>query len=211
MPTIAYPREEHDVLFVGVPSSLTRFEFKVVNSPYHVYSIAEMEEHMSRWMWLNTLLISACGGGAGFADIEVGSIEGTPFEDVKAVYQGNSHIVFFDRDIDCLETAWISPNYIDGEDPTGGDYSFVALQFTFDASRPSNGTFSVAPDAPVKGYGLVNDAQYNEGSFTYFRGRDGFMTIDSVNEKVVEGSFDIQFASDRVSGSFEAAYCRNLR
>jgi hypothetical protein len=165
---------------------------------------------MTRGLIFGCCLFAACGGSAGSAEVS-GTIEGTPFNEVETVFHGNSHILLFDRKMDCLDTAWVANNYVDGEDPTEGDHDFIALQFTFESDTPTQGTFSVAPDAPVKGLALLNDDATNGGVFTFHRGRGGFMTITAMESDTVTGTFEIQFSSDGVTGDFEAAYCRNLR
>lgn len=140
-----------------------------------------------------------------------GSIDGIAFDDVKTVFYGNAHIVLFDRDIDCLDVAFIDDNYVDGEDPTEGDQDFIAMQFIFEAGEPLIGTFSVSPDAPVKGLALINTPNQNDGAFTFLRSRGGFMTVTDVSNDTVTGSFESQFSQDTLSGDFEAEYCRNLR
>jgi hypothetical protein len=159
---------------------------------------------------LSYLLCTACGGGEGTATV-TGSIEGTSFEEVGTVFQGNGHIILFDRKMDCLDVAFVDANYVDGEDPTEGEQDFIALQFSFESSTPVQGTFSVAPDAPVKGLALMNTPAVNEGVFTFHRSRGGFMTIEEVDEDTITGSFESEFSQDKVSGDFEATYCRNLR
>ena len=156
------------------------------------------------------LFTLACGGGAGEADVS-GSIEGVAFDSVASVFHGNNHIVFVDRAIDCLDMAWVDDVYVDGEDPTGGDQQFIALQFSFQADTPLVGTFSVSPDAPVKGYGLMNDPKANDGAFTFHRVRGGTITITESDTNTVKGEFSAEFSSDTTQGTFESESCRNLR
>ena len=159
---------------------------------------------------LSCFLALACGGGAGEAEVS-GSIEGVAFDEVLTVFHGNNHILLTDRKMDCLDMAWVNDVYVDGEDPTGGDHDFIALQFSFQSDSPVQGTFSVSPDAPVKGYGLMNTPTTNEGVFTFHRIRGGTITIEEVGSAAVSGNFQAEFSSDMVTGTFETEYCRNLR
>jgi hypothetical protein len=143
-----------------------------------------------------------CGGGSGFATVS-GTIGEASFNDAVTVMHGDSFIVLFDRDIDCLDVAWVAKTYTDGQAPT--EDAFVGLQFTFD-NAPQVGTQSVAGDSAVSAWGLDN-----RDAFALDRGREGIITLDEVSEKKIVGTFEVAFANSGVSGSFESAYCRNLR
>jgi hypothetical protein len=147
-------------------------------------------------------LLAGCGA---HADV-TGTIDGKGFDNVKAVYHGGPFLFFFDRDFDCIDTAFISRSYIDGEPPL--DTPFVALQFGIDGEGPYvPSTYSVEGDSPITTYGLDNTG----GDFNLIRAREGTLTIESVSPNHVEGSFDISFTEDHVSGTFRTEYCRNMQ
>ena len=130
------------------------------------------------------------------------------FDEAKTVFHGDGFIVLFDREIDCLDVAWVDPTYIDGSRPTEIDVN--ALQFHFnDASQQGGGirvgTFSVAGDGVVTSRGLLNVE-----TFTNPLGREGTLTIDEADEDKVRGGFTVQFSEGAVSGEFESEFCRNL-
>jgi hypothetical protein len=122
------------------------------------------------------------------------------------VFHGGPYILLFDREIDCMDTAFVAKSYIDGSAPT--DVEFVALQFQTDAEAFVAGVGSVEGDAPIAAYGLIN-----EGGFELERGREGTLTITDVDEDYawIEGSFEIAFTEGSVEGTFDSEYCRNMQ
>lgn len=128
------------------------------------------------------------------------------------VYHGTRHVVLVDRKIDCLDMAWVTRNYF-VEDITS-EAEFAAIQFTFDSETPTEGTFTlIAGEGAVSSYRILN-LDLPEGPpppVDFDRSRDGTLTIDSVSDDSVTGSFDVIFADSNAGGTFTSTHCRNVR
>ena len=159
----------------------------------------------ARWHWILALTVG-CGGGS-YADVS-GTIGTVAFNEVKTIFHGEGYIVLFDREIDCLDVAWVDSSYIDGSRPTEKDLN--GLQFFFTDTNQQGGgirvgTFSVSGDGVVSSRGLLNVE-----TFTNPLGREGTLTVLDADANSVSGGFDIQFSEGAVSGEFQSEYCRNL-
>jgi hypothetical protein len=148
-------------------------------------------------------LAPACGGPTAAVDGNIGT---EPFT-VESLYHAGPYILLFDREIDCVDTAFVAAAYSEGTALSEDD--FVALQFFTENEAFEAGTYSVEGDAVVSADGLVNLDQ----ALDTHRGREGTLTIvetDAENQWI-EGSFDVQFTDSGVSGEFRTAYCRNMQ
>jgi hypothetical protein len=162
-----------------------------------------MSAHLASKAAFAALLLGGCGKMK--ADVS-GDISGIPLPEVVTVWSGGPFIVLFDREIDCIDTAWVDKAYIDGVPPT--DVPFVAVQFGNDDPW-AVGTQSVEGQAAVTGWGMSNDGT----DFELHRAREGTINIDGIdkNGQWIQGNFDITFAEGEVSGTFTSEFCRNLQ
>lgn len=162
---------------------------------------------MHRLVLLLLPVLFACGPKP-YAEVG-GSLGGVNFDEAVSVFHGGPYILIFDREIDCLDTWWVAKSYTDDKDPTeDSDLPFNAIQLQAnDDDKFQVGTFSVAGDAPVSAYGLLN-----ADAFVLERGREGQLTITEIDEKNewIEGEFDVAFTEGEVTGVFRTAFCRNM-
>lgn len=163
------------------------------------------------WVAMATVW-AGCGGG--HADVSGSLGPDASLDKVVTVFNGGPNIVMFDRKIDCLDTFWVNDSYVGASPPYldsngGNQMTFVGLQFSFVSGDPAQvGTFSVAGQAVVAGWGLVaNGAEWSPE-----RARDGTLTLTEVDpdDAFVEGNFDVAFGAGQVIGEFHSEYCRNI-
>lgn len=161
-----------------------------------------------RWFVLSTaLFLVGCDGGP-YATTS-GFIGETEFNDPVTVFHSDEFIVIFDREIDCLDLAWVEANYQPGQSPVD-NLDFVGLQFYF-KDELDIGTYSVAGDAPVDSFGYSNIG----GLFETYRASEGTITIESLGparDDPTIGNFGVTFKDgSKLAGEFETEWCRNLR
>ncbi len=160
-----------------------------------------------RWLALSGLLFAVGCDSGGFATTS-GNIGEHAFNEVLTVFHGGPFLVFWDQEVDCLDMAWVEKAYNDAQSPTG--LSLVGLPFGWE-DEPQQGTFSVAGDAAVNAYGMVN----RDTVFELYRGQDGTVTIDEegpARSDPLVGTFAVTFTDgSQLAGQFESEWCRNLR
>ncbi len=160
-----------------------------------------------RWLVLSAALFLA-GCDSGMYAQTSGFIGPTQFNEPVTVYHGGPFLVLFDRQVDCLDLAWVEKAYNQAQSPT--ELDFVGVQFAWE-DEMNVGTFSVAGDAAVNGYGYSNLG----GVFEIFRAREGTITIEGIGparHDPAMGSFAVTFADgSQLAGEFETEWCRNLR
>lgn len=161
-----------------------------------------------------------CGGGSefGFAEVE-GTLLGNDFNTVKTVYHGENNILLFVEEVDCDDVWWVKQSYRDGDPPNDydedgdADLNFVALQFSFE-TEITQGTFSVSGDSAAAAIVLENTASGFDTERA--NAENGILTITEISDDSVVGEFDVYVEDDDdvvdgASGSFETAYCRNMK
>ncbi len=153
---------------------------------------------------LCVLPMALCACSQPWSEIE-GTMGGEDLVGAETVMFGGPFIVIMDKSRDCLDMAWATRHYTDGEPPAS--YDFVALQFAFEDPEVGEGRFSLAGDAPVVSKFLVQEGL----AFSYENARDGTLVIDSVNSSWASGTFDVTFDQGELDGSFQAEYCANLK
>ena len=160
-----------------------------------------------RWFAFAALLFAAGCDSGGFATTS-GFIGETAFNEPLTVFHGGPFLVFFDTEIDCLDMAWVEKAYNDAQSPT--DMNVTGVQFAWE-DEPTIGTFSVAGDAAVGAFGLINQG----GVFELYRGQEGTVTITEegpARDDPLIGTFAVTFTDgSQLSGEFETEWCRNLR
>lgn len=158
---------------------------------------------MVRYGTVVLALLAGCGGGQ-YGESQ-GSINTTPFQTIESAWFGGPYLLLFDREVDCIDTAWVQQSYFDGIAPDGAP-PFVALQFSSGSDEYTVGTSSVEGDAPVTAFGLLNASE----PFEVVRGRTGALTITSADGEWLEGSYEVGFTDGSTTGEFRAEFCRNM-
>ena len=144
----------------------------------------------------------ACGGESDF-DVS-GSFDGNSFVPVSAFF-GTKHIVFFDRETECIDTYWVQDNYNSTRSPEDS-VTTNALQITYLDSNVVIGQNTIGSGSPVSAYFL----QLAGEDFSIDRANEGTIEIDSVDELAV-GGFNVSFREKgTVSGTFALENCVNL-
>ena len=146
---------------------------------------------------------AGCSGAAG--TVVDGTVSGTSLS-VKTAYWGGPFIVFTDRKLDCRDLAWVARGYTPNESPVGFD--MVTMQVTFNNSDVAVGPYNVTGDAPVTVSWLTTES----GAFNQEKARTGYVNVDDITGKEhAVGDFDLTFDDGSVEGSFDLAYCSNLK
>ncbi len=146
-----------------------------------------------------------CGCSDYYAEV-TGEVNGQGIQDVNTILWGGPFIVLADTDIACMDLAWITRHYTQGESVT--DYDFNLLQFAFSDPDVVTGIYNIAGEASV----TVKFLSQQDGAFAEYRGRGGNLEIDTVvDEGETVGLFDISFDDGQLSGDFFAEWCRNLK
>ncbi len=149
------------------------------------------------------LLAAGCGGSYAIVDGEVG---GKGLTDVNTVMFGGPFIIISDADLECLEVAFVTRHYSQGEAVT--DFDFKLLQFAFSDPDVSTGVYNLAGEASVTAKYLAQ----SDGAFAEYRGREGILEVDQLeDDKFALGIFDVSFDEGELSGQYEAEWCRNLK
>jgi hypothetical protein len=152
---------------------------------------------------LVSLLALGCGGS--WATVE-GEVAGRSFGDINTVMFGGPFLIIADVDLECIDVAWVTRHYNQGEAVT--DYDFQLLQFAFSDPYVYEGVFNLAGEASVNSKFIM---QADE-AFAEYRGREGNLQIDRLEtDSLAVGLFDVGFDEGQLSGEFEAEWCRNLK
>ena len=135
-----------------------------------------------------------------------GEVAGQGLPEVNTVMFGGPFIILSDIAIDCIDLAWVTRHYSQGEAVT--DYDFRLLQFAFSDPEVYAGVFNLAGEAAVTGKFLVQ----KEGAFAEYRGREGNLQVDELDQDAwALGLFDMGFDEGQMDGTFDAEWCRNLK
>lgn len=152
---------------------------------------------------LMLLLAAGCGGSYAIVD---GEVAGKGLADINTVMFGGPFIIFTDAELDCLDVAFVTRHYSQGESVT--DFDFRLLQFAFTDPEVYAGVFNLAGEASVTAKFLVQ----TDGAFAEYRGREGILEVDDYQEdQLALGIFDVSFDEGTLSGEYEAEWCRNLK
>ena len=149
------------------------------------------------------LLATGCAGPYAIVD---GDVAGKGLADINTVMFGGPFIVISDAELDCLDVAFVTRHYSQGEAVT--DFDFRLLQFAFSDPEVYAGVFNLAGEASVTAKYLVQ----SDGAFAEYRGREGILEVDSYTEdKGAVGIFNVNFDEGALEGEYEAEWCRNLK
>jgi len=167
-----------------------------------------MEFHMlfRRLIIVSTFVCSACGSDP-FSNVG-GTVDGHTVSS-QSFYWGGPFLVMTDVAQTCKDMYWVQQGswYIDGDEaPT--DTDLVALQFSFNESDLTAGTYSVEGQAPVYAHVIVT----NNSTMTVYRADSGTLTIDEItdNDRVL-GSVNLMFDEEAVTGDFDVEWCNNIK
>lgn len=151
------------------------------------------------------LLLLATGCGGPYALVE-GNVAGKKFTDINTVMFGGPFIIVSDVELDCMDAAFVTRHYSQGEAVT--DFDFTLLQFAFSDPEVYAGVFNLAGEASVTSKFLVQ----KDGAFAEYRGREGVLEVDEYQEdQYALGIFDVSFDDGQLNGEYEAEWCRNLK
>ena len=153
-------------------------------------------------LWTAAILASGCK--APEADI-TGEVSGMSLTGAETIMFGNCFIAIVDQPLTCLDMAWVTRHYNEGESVRDDD--FQALQFTFDGDDILEGQFNVTGEATVTSK-FVNQ---RDDALSEQRARAGELIVDNADADWVEGSFNITFDGGQFEGTFLAEYCLNLK
>lgn len=90
------------------------------------------------------------------------------------------------------------------------DATYLKLVLTSNLALTPGTVFTVGDDAP-KAEGFVRALDESCGQAFQTPANSGTVTIDSVTDVLVTGSFELVFGADAISGSFEAPTCENVQ
>jgi hypothetical protein len=153
-----------------------------------------------------TALFLLCAGCAGPYAVVDGDVAGKGISDPNTIMFGGPFIIIADKQLDCLDVAFVTRHYTQGEAVT--DFDFHMLQFAFSDPEAYAGVFNLAGEASVTAKYLVQ----SDGAFAEYRGREGILEVDDYQEdKLALGIFDVSFDEGQLSGEYEAEWCRNLK
>ena len=149
-------------------------------------------------LWLVALF--ACD--PGYMEFS-GKVAESSFKPVTGFF-GGSYIIFFNREMDCKETHWVTNIYRNGEAPY--DKDLEALQITYNDSNVEKGTYATGGEAPIRVAYLNIDGE----AFEKVNATEGQMTTKSVDEEWTEGTFAFTFGDTALEGEYFIPYCTNL-
>jgi hypothetical protein len=153
-----------------------------------------------------TLLPLLALGCAGSTATVEGTVAGQSFGDINTVMFGGPFIIIVDADLDCIDVAWVTRHYEQGEAVT--DFDFQMLQFAYSDPNVSEGIFNMTGEASVTGKFVFQ----KDGALAEFRGREGTLQVDNIEaDDNAVGLFDLGFDEGSFSGEFTAEWCRNLK
>ncbi len=151
------------------------------------------------------LLLLAVGCGGSYAIVD-GEVAGKGLTDINTVMYGGPFIIITDASLECLDVAFVTRHYSQGEAVT--DFDFKMLQFAFSDPDVSTGVYNLAGESSVPPKYLVP----SDGAFAKYRGREGNLEVDALEEdKFALGIFNVTFDEGGLSGEYEAEWCRNLK
>lgn len=161
--------------------------------------------------------LAACGGDFGEADL-IGGIGAFTFGDDGSAYhnveitgeQVFTHVIFVDREVDCLDMDWTTNNYF--FDAGTVSFDFAAVHFIWSSDLELTTYSLIAGDGPVDGWAIVaEDVPANEEKEVEAdTSKEGNVVITSFDEDSVVGTFQALFDDGNVEGSFETTGCRNV-
>ncbi|MFH1469344.1 MAG: hypothetical protein ABIO70_33475 [Pseudomonadota bacterium] len=152
---------------------------------------------------LLSLLSIGCAGSTATVD---GTVAGQSFGDINTVMYGGPFVIIADVDLECIDVAWITRHYEQGEAVT--DFDFQLLQFAFSDPNVTEGVFNLAGEASVTGKFIYQKS----GALAEFRGREGTLQVEALEQdKAAIGLFDLGFDEGSFTGDFDAEWCRNLK
>ncbi len=135
-----------------------------------------------------------------------GEVAGKGLTDINTVMFGGPFIVISDAELDCLDVAFVTRHYSQGEAVT--DFDFRLLQFAFSDPEVYAGIFNLAGEASVTAKYLIQ----SDGAFAEYRGREGNLEVDDYQEdQFALGIFNVSFDEGTLEGEYEAEWCRNLK
>ncbi len=153
-----------------------------------------------------TLLLSLAAGCGGSYAVVDGEVAGKGLNDINTVMFGGPFIIITDAQLDCLDVAFVTRHYSQGEAVT--DFDFRLLQFAFSDPEVNSGVYNLAGESSVTAKYLVQ----TDGAFAEYRGREGNLEVDDLEEdKFALGIFDVSFDEGSLSGDYQAEWCRNLK
>lgn len=149
-------------------------------------------------------LLAGCG--AASADVG-GSAGGVDFGWTKYVFFGGPFVIVSMAEVDCEGLDFVRRNYEIGQAPT--DAETQLLQFSYDPDDIPEGIGFVALDASVSASVL----SITDGAFFESTASAGQITVDAIEaEDSASGTFEgVLFEDGTLDGTFDAAWCRNLK
>jgi hypothetical protein len=160
---------------------------------------------MSRFAIPTALLLLVTGCGGPYALVE-GKVAGKGLTEVNTVMFGGPFIIVSDVELECMDAAFVTRHYSQGEAVT--DFDFEMLQFSFSDPEVTTGVYNLAGEASVTSKFLVQ----SDGAFAEYRGREGNLEVDQLEEdSFAVGIFNVSFDDGTLEGEYEAEWCRNLK
>ncbi len=154
-------------------------------------------------------VVGASGCVSAEADVS-GTAGGVAWSATTSVYFGARYVVISQLELGCDGVDFVARNYDEGVAPTDRDTQL--LQFAFSSDEVEKGKFAVDVGGEVQS----SIVEIHDGNFTESLANGGTFTVkEIVAETTVTGTFDaITFdgeAPGTVTGTFTAAWCRNLK
>ncbi|MDP2305975.1 MAG: hypothetical protein Q8P18_08100 [Pseudomonadota bacterium] len=149
-------------------------------------------------------LFAGCGGAS--ADV-TGSAGGVDFGRTKYVFFGGPFVIVSMLEVECEGLDFVRRNYEIGQAPT--DAETQLLQFSYEPATIPEGVVAIAQDATVSASVL----EITGGAFFESIATAGQITIESIQDELsASGVFEgVLFEDGTLDGSFDAAWCRNLK